>query len=51
MNINDSGKNDNHEMDPAAAAANGIDAVRDPNGGFQINPNSDGYRQVGDMVI
>lgn len=27
-------------IDPAAAAAMGIDARRDPNGGFRINPDT-----------
>ncbi|MCH8518185.1 hypothetical protein LAT59_00265 [Candidatus Gracilibacteria bacterium] len=33
-------------IDPAAAAAMGIDVRRDSNGGFAINPESSGYRQA-----
>jgi hypothetical protein len=51
MNQNDAGETNNNEMDPAAAAANGVDAIRDSNGGFQIAPTSEGYRQVGDSVV
>jgi hypothetical protein len=33
-------------VDPAAAAAMGIDARRDPNGGFRIDPNTPGYTEM-----
>jgi len=51
LSQNDNWKTNNHEMDPAAAAANWVNAIRNPNWWFQIDPKTEWYRQVWDMVV